>query len=585
MKIKPRWCHLFGFVTLACLVLSARADEAADRAKAAKVDKLFETWNKPDSPGCALGIVRNGKPIVARGYGMANLDDGIPITTKSVFEVGSMTKSFTCVCLALLMDQGKLSPDDDIHKFVPEMPSYDPPIRIRHLIRCEDGLRDYWHLIQLAGWNIDDAWTDKDVLALVTRQKALTFKPGSKFAYNSTGYFLLGRAIERITGLSLARFAEKNVFQPLVMASTYLEDNATRVTKNRVVGYDVMPDGSIRRWMMNSNVVGGGGLKTTVEDLFKWDQNFYANRLPDGPYVREFFKTGTLLGNRHVLDVWAYLAKMTSAEPADHYRGLKRMAFTGGVPGFVSAFVRFPEQKFSVICLSNDGIQIAPWTVALRVADLCLADRMKEGKKGQTPAAQYKFVDVAESDLLDKVGPYLMQRTRMIWTVSVTKGELVLTDPWGYTDRWQALNPTRFRARDGPRKGTYTLVFERRPDKRYNMRLERDEGLKDELEPIRLVKPDTKQLSEYAGQYYSAELKAAYTFSVRDGSLFLQVNNHRQERLAPTVADEFRPQLRTPGDGRILTFVRDGEGRVTGLTAALWSIKGISLEKLADKAD
>jgi CubicO group peptidase (beta-lactamase class C family) len=176
------WLYLLsGFVTLACLVPSARADDAADKANAAKVDKIFETWNKADSPGCALGIVRDGKLIVARGYGMANLDDDVPITTKSVFEVSSMTKSFTCVCLALLLDQGKLSPDDAIHKYVPEMPRYDPPITIRHLIRCEDGLRDYWHLMQLAGWNIDDAWTDKDMFALVTRQKAPTFKSGSQF--------------------------------------------------------------------------------------------------------------------------------------------------------------------------------------------------------------------------------------------------------------------------------------------------------------------------------------------------------------------------------------------------------------------
>jgi CubicO group peptidase (beta-lactamase class C family) len=205
--MRPRLCNLFGFVTLACVAPSARAGEVTGKAHAAKVDKLFETWSKPDSPGCALGIVREGKLIVARGYGMANLDDDVPITAKSVFEVGSMTKSFTCVCLALLMDQGRLSPDDDIRKYVPEMPRYDPPITVRHLIRCEGGLRDYWHLMQLAGWNIDDAWTEKDVLALVTRQQTPTFRPGSRFAYGSTGYLLMGRAIERITGQSLARFA------------------------------------------------------------------------------------------------------------------------------------------------------------------------------------------------------------------------------------------------------------------------------------------------------------------------------------------------------------------------------------------
>ncbi len=579
------WLHLLsGFVALACLVPSGRADEAADKANAAKVDKLFETWNKPDSPGCALGVVRNGKLIVARGYGMANLDDGTTITTKSVFEVGSMTKSFTCVCLALLMDQGKLSPDDDIHKFVPEIPRYDPPITIRHLIRCEDGLRDYWHLMQLAGWNIEDAWTDKDVLALLTRQKAPIFKPGSKFAYNNTDYFLLGCAIERITGLSLARFAEKNVFQPLGMTSTYLEDNPARVAKNRVVGYDVKPDGSIRRWMMNSNVVGAAGLKTTVEDLFKWDQNFYANRLPDGPYLREFLKTGTLLGNRNVLDVWAYQAKMKSVNPTDRYRGLKRLSFTGGLPGFVSGFVRFPEQKFSVICLSNDGTRVQPWTIALRIADVYLAEQMKEEKRPVIPAPKSKFVDLAESDLLDKVGAYRMLRTRMIWGVSVAEGKLALTDRLGETHRWQALTPTRFRALDGPHKGKSTLVFERRTDKSFAMRLEADDGSKVEFEPIQLVKPDTKQLSEYAGQYYNDELKGTYTFSVRDGSLFLQVNNHRHERLAPTTADEFIPQLRTPDDGRIITFVRDGKKRVTGFTIRLWRIQGMTFEKRMEES-
>jgi CubicO group peptidase (beta-lactamase class C family) len=568
-------CNLLALVTLACLPPPARAGEETDKARAAKVDKLFATWSKPDSPGCALGIVRKGKLIVARGYGMANLDHDVPITAKSVFEVASMTKSFTCVCLAFLMDRGKLSPKDDIRKYVPEMPRYDPPITIRHLVRCEDGLRDYWHLVQLAGWNIDDAWTEKDVLALVSRQKAPTFKPGSRFAYDNTAYFLLARAIERITGQSLARFAAKNVFGPLGMKSTYLEDNPGRVTKNRVVGYDVNPDGSVRRWRMNSNVVGAGGLKTTVEDLFKWDQNFYANRLPAGPYVRKFLETGTLLDNRKVLDVY----------PTNDYRGLKRMGFTGGLPGFVAAFVRFPGQKFSVICLSNDGTRAQPWTAALRIADVYLAGQIKEGKKPKTPAPKYKFVDLAKSDLLDKVGAYRVKRTRMIWRVSVVKGKLALTDRLGETHRWQALSPTRFRALEGPHKGTSTLVFARRPDKGFSMRLEEDGRPNVEFEPIRLVKPSTKQLREYAGQYDNAELKATYTFSVGDGGLFLQVNNRRHERLTPTTADEFIPHLRTPDDGRIITFVRDGEKRVTGFTIQLWRIKGMTFEKRGAKAD
>ncbi len=356
----------------------AGAPPAADQANTAKVDKLFAQWAKPGSPGCALGIVRHGKLVVARGYGMANLDDDVPITAKSVFEVGGITTSFTCACLALLMDQGKLAPDDDIRKYVPEMPRYDPPITIRNLIRCEDGLYEYFHLLQLAGWNIDDAWTADDALALVSRQKAPTFRPGSSFAYNNTAFLLLARAIERVTGRSLARFADQSVFQPLGMTSTYLEDNPARVTKHRVVGYNVMANGRTRRWMMNSNIVGVSGLKTSVEDLFKWDQNFYANRLPDGPYVRAFFKTGTLLDNRRSLDF----------QSIGTYRGLKRMGFTGGMPGFASGFIRFPEQKFSVICLSNDDFTAEPWNLALRIADIYLADQMKPGKVPPQPAGE-----------------------------------------------------------------------------------------------------------------------------------------------------------------------------------------------------
>jgi CubicO group peptidase (beta-lactamase class C family) len=403
-------CNLLGLVLLTCLAPPARADETDDKARAAKVDKLFETWNKPDSPGGALGIVRDGKLVVARGYGMANLDDGAPITARSVFDVGSMTKSFTCVCLSLLMDQGKLS-DDDIRKYVPELPRYDPQITIRDLVRCEDGLRDYWFLMKLAGWNIDDAYTGDDVLALVTRQKAPAFRPGSRFAYDNTAYFLLGRAVERITGQSFARFADKIVFRPLGMTSTYLDDNPTRIVRNRAVGYDLNPDGSLRRWTMNSSAVGAWGLKTTVEDLFKWDQNFYANRLPDGPRLREFLKSGTLLDNRKLLDV----------DQTESYWGLKRMGFTGGLPGFVAGFVRFPEQKLSVICLSNDGTRPRPWAAALRIADLYLADQIKGEKKPEAAAPKYEFVDLAESDLADKVGAYRVTRTQMVWTVSAPK--------------------------------------------------------------------------------------------------------------------------------------------------------------------
>ena len=207
-----------------------------------QVDRLFAAWNKPDSPGAAVGVMRDGKVVLARGYGMANLDDRVAITPATVFELGSATKSFTCVCVALLLDQGRISPDDEVRKYLPELPVNDPPLLIRHLIRCECGLDEYFHLTQLAGWNIDDAYTEADVAAMLSRQKP-RFRPGEKFAYTSSGYFWLGLIVRRVTGESLAQFARKNVFEPLGMTATYFDDDPTRSS-------------SIGRWGTTSRTTG-----------------------------------------------------------------------------------------------------------------------------------------------------------------------------------------------------------------------------------------------------------------------------------------------------------------------------------------
>ncbi len=195
----------------------------------AKVDRLFAPWDRPDTPGYAVGVIRDGRFLHKRGYGSANLEAEAPITPQTTFRSGSLSKSFTCVCLALLLDAGKVALDDDIRKYVPELPEYDTPIRIRHLIRCESGLRDYWFLMQLAGWNIEDAYTGEDLLALLARQRTLEFRPGTQFAYSNTDYFVLGLIIERLTGQSLRQFAHDNLFAPLGMTRTYVDDDPSQV--------------------------------------------------------------------------------------------------------------------------------------------------------------------------------------------------------------------------------------------------------------------------------------------------------------------------------------------------------------------
>lgn len=560
MKTASPW--IFGLALLPALAAVVSAGD--DKSRATEVDRMFARWDKPGSPGCAVGILRDGKLVHGRGYGMANLDDDTPLSLRSVFELGSMTKSFTCACLALLLDQGKIAVDDDVRRYVPELPRYDPPVRIRHLIRCECGLPDYFHLMQLAGWSIDDAYTDRDVLALLRRQKALPFKPGEKFSYTSSGYLLLAALVERVTGHSLARFARENVFQPLGMTGTHYDDDPTRVMRHRVVGYNALAGGGFRRWAMNSNTVGGWGLKSSVEDLQRWDQNFYRNRLPEGKHLREFLRDGTLLGNRNVLD----------AVPVERYRGLRRMQFTGGMPGFAAAMLRFPDQKFTVLCLTNDNWRVAPWEVASAIADLYLADQMKEEKpKPRDADRKFEFVPVPQSELANKVGAYRMKNGR-IWKIALGDGHLAVTDHLNATYGLRALSPTRFRPVEGPMKSTF--VFERpRPDAPFGLRLDGDGGGKEVLDPVRLVRPDAARLAEYVGSFTSDELQTTYRFTVENRELHLQVNNHRLERLSPTVRDTFIPHLRNGDDNRIITFLRDERDRVSGLTIDLWRVRGV----------
>ena len=179
----------------------------------ARVDKIFEKWNRIDSPGCAISLMKDGHIIYKHGYGMANLDHNVTITPSTVFHVASISKQFTAASVVLLAQQGKLSLDDDVRKYVPELPDFGSLITIRNLIHHTSGLRDQWDLLELAGWRYSlDLITDEDVMSVVTRQKDLNFKPGEKYVYCNTGYTLLAIIIKRVSGQSFREFTTESFF-------------------------------------------------------------------------------------------------------------------------------------------------------------------------------------------------------------------------------------------------------------------------------------------------------------------------------------------------------------------------------------
>lgn len=552
-----------------------------------QVDALFAKWNRLDAPGCAVGIVHRGQVVYSKGFGAANLDFQVPNTPQTVFEVASFAKSLECVCLAMLMDEGKISPEDDLRKFVPEMHSFDPPIHIQDMVRCRSGLWDQVSVPILIGWEnapLQHPHTEADFLSLISGQKTLPFKPGTQFAYSSGDYFLLGVIVKRITDQSLAQFAKRRVFEPLGMSRTFFEADETRVVDQRAVGHWKPKGDAWHQWRPTN----GGGLKTCVEDLVRWDQNFSRNRLPNGKHLDEFLREGTLLGNRYCLDVDAYF-KETDPEarresPTGQYRGLKRRQFTGGSWGFTAAMSQFPDQDFTVICLGNSD-DITAWTMNRRIADIALGDVLRPLPTRITshPVSELPTAAVSEAELRDKVGAYRLKSLGLIWQITLQDGKLELTDhllakyplrPLSATSvdpegsRFYATTHFDFSPASADSPKSFTSQWDE-PENRGSLK----------FEAIELVSPTPDELAKYAGEYVSDELAATYRFQVRDDQLWLRVNSRRWEQLDATIRDEFIPHLREPTDGRIMTFLRDARDDVIGLSTDYFRVKGVRFTK------
>jgi CubicO group peptidase (beta-lactamase class C family) len=521
----------------------AKVSPSPDPSVTAAVDALFAQWDKSDSPGCALGIVKDGQLIYERGYGIANLDYGIPISTKSLINIASISKQFTALSILLLAKQGKLSLDDEIQKYLPELPRYQSPITIRHLIHHTSGIRDANTLTRLAGMGHWDGVTDDDLLALLGRQKDLNYAPGEEWRYSNTGYFLLGLIVQRVSGESLREFAEEKIFKPLGMSHSQFVDDRTLVVKNRAIGYHAGSNGGFSvaittvfsPAMMNVARVGGSGLYTSVEDLLLWDQNFYNNKLGGGPgLITEELSTDTLNNGKTT----GYGFGLVIGD----YKGLKMIHHGGDAGGFESQIDRFPEQNFSIISLCNEA-DIEPDVLARQVADIFLADQFKKGAEkravGGTQAVS-AIISVPEKELAALAGFYADPSSLRSIRLYMKDGKLIVA--WSGEASPSAtpehvLSPINQNHFLTGARHEVEIVF-LRPTSSGRMQVNVIIGGRTTiLEPAQSITPTATQLAEFTGQYRSDELgAAAYTLSNKDGSLVLQIRNGAT-LAAPEVAE------------------------------------------------
>ena len=336
------------------------------------VDPIFADLDGTHSPGCALGVYRRGEIALLRGWGMGSLEHGVPIDGDTVFYAGSVSKQFTAAAVLLAAREGHLSLEDPIRRWFPELPAWAEPIRVDHLLHHTSGLRDYLTLMALAGvpfeTPVEPAW----ILDLVARQEAANFAPGTEYLYSNTGYFLLGRLVERATGQSLAAWSEAHVFAPLGMTATRFHDDRTAIVERRALAYARSDTGALEvRWSPAFDHVGGGGLLTTARDLARWDASFH-----DGSLGETFWTTlteTTRLADGTDLD-YAHGVRV------DRVGGHRRIQHGGAMFGYRAQLSRFPDAGLTVAVLCNVA-DADPQARARSVAGLYLpgADTAPEG--------------------------------------------------------------------------------------------------------------------------------------------------------------------------------------------------------------
>ena len=542
---------------------TAALSSTAENSYQEQVDKIFRQWDKPESPGCALAVIKDGKIIYKKGYGAANLDYNIPITPQTVFDIGSTSKQFTAGSIALLALAGKLSLDDDIRKHIPELPEYEKPITIRNLIHHTSGVRDYGTLWGLAGIEDHNVFTIQDIVDICAQQKNLNFTPGEEYLYSNSGYILLAAIVERVSGMTLGEYAKKHIFDPLGMKHTLIYEDRTAIIKNRATGYSKNDkDGYSVDHYFNFAMGGDGQVLTTVEDLFLWDQNFYNPKVGG----KEFLD---LIHTRGVLNSGKELHYAFGLMHGEH-RGLKTVSHGGAWGGFRAQLIRVPDHEFSVTVLSNLG-SVNPSALANRVIDIYLADHLApEKKKAETKTAETQVISV-DPEVFDLyMGKYQLD-IGLMFEVLKENNRLWIQVEGQPKFELQPLSETRYYLEMVDGQVTFAKDESGRVTKITLHQGGRD--IKGKRIESSVLTPE--QMKDYTGEYYSDELQVTYQLYVKQGKLYAQIGKKDKIELNVMTKDTFAGAMFTG------TFERNVDGHITGFSLDAGRVKNLKFVRKA----
>lgn len=536
---------------ITAIALAVACGKSPTATTATRLDPLFATWNRPDSPGCGVGVSRNGAVIYERGYGMANLERKVPITSSTVFPLASITKSFTAMSVLLAAERGLLSLDDEVSKYVPEWSERDHRVTIRHLLTHTSGLRDAY---LLQGWAPDNGNSPDALIKILARQRGLNSVPGAEYRYNNGGYLLLGRILERASGQTLGAFADANIFKPLGMAGASFNGDPVRIAPDHASGYSPQAKGW-RVVPVSSGYAGNAGMMSSVRDLLLWAHNFAEVRVGT-PALLAQMQTATALAGGQTTESGMGFG-------TGNYRGARTLRTSGGDVGVATELVLYPDKKLAIVALCNMDSIVMGGLATVNVTDLTngIADVFFEDVLEPRPAQSASApppaplgVSLSVDELASKTGLYRVgPDENHIVSIAVRDGKLALRDFYGdnYDMLLSPISPNRFLIPGGQLE--FAPAGAGRPQAWHIT-----DGDGRRLLEFPLMKYDVSKgdLTPYAGEYRSDELDVTYIVSLRDSTLVVQSST-----LHPVFKDAF------VGDYMgTVRFVRDARGAISAFT-------------------
>lgn len=547
----------------AAALLAVAPNALAAQTWATRIDSIFANQRGTDRPGCAVGVVQAGKLIFARGYGMADLAQGLAITPQSIFHVASVSKQFTATSLALLAQSGRISLDDDIRKYIPELPVYEAPITIRRLLQHTSGIRDQWNLLIAGGWRLgDDLITEQDVLDIVSRQKVLNFPPGSDWSYSNTGFSLAAIVVKRVTGRSLREYADSALFQPLGMTRTHFHDDNHHIVSGRTRGH-TYEAGEWKETVPNYSTVGATSLFTTVVDLARWHR-----QLDSG-----------LVGGRRLLDEIFRPAVLTSGDTLRYglgisvrgvYRGVPTVSHSGGDPGYSSHLLHFPATGSGVSVLCNSSGVANPVRLAELTADAALANELgaEPTPPAPVPAATISGLEgLYWSESLEAVARLAVDSGVAVWRAGVgLAGGTRLRETGTAGQWWMGAGP-----------GTVT----RRPDGTVLIRTTNGEAAS--WAKVADWTPTAADRAALVGRYWSPEVDAVWEIRAAGDTLLVHRRKFAPTRLTPVFKDTYISSGGGFGVG-LVRAVRGKDGRVNAFLTGSGRVRRLRFERITESA-